>query len=300
MKKQSKTIDNNARVGFISLLIRRMHNDRMTNLSASLAFTTILALVPLCTVVFSILSSFSIFEEPMREFKRILFSNLTPELNQLVQPYLEQFIKNASNMTIIGIIFLIATSILLINSINTILNYIWKTERKRSPMYQVTMYWTMLSLFPLLICSSFAASKFILSSNWLPQSEIMIMVLKCTPFLMSAFVFWVLYCVMPTESVSSITSVFGALIAAGLFAIAKKGFGLYVIYFPTYESIYGVLSSIPLLLIWIYISWYIILFGAEFSAALSAYFKRPSKKMVEATKIVTDSTDYVPQIKVNS
>ncbi|OCG20293.1 MULTISPECIES: virulence factor BrkB family protein [unclassified Gilliamella] len=264
---------------FMKLLWNRINNDRLTTSSAGLAYTTILALVPLITVIFSLLSAFPMFDEVSHSLKKLIYNNLVPTASDTIQNYLEQFISNTRKMTFVGIIGLIVTSLLLINSINTALNHIWKTERKRSFMYNLTMYWTILTLGPILVGSSVAVSSYIFSLKWLSTVTTGNILLNFLPFVISVIGFWLLYSIIPTESVPFKESILGALVAAVLFEFGKRAFALYVTSFPTYQLIYGVVSSIPIMLVWIYFSWCIVLFGAEFAATLTDY-NRQKKHVV--------------------
>lgn len=259
---------------FLVMLWSRINHDRLTSSSAELAYTTILALVPLITVVFSLLSAFPMFSDVSQSLKQLIYSNLVPTASDTIQNYLEQFIANTKKMTFIGIIGLIVTSLLLINSINNALNRIWQTKRKRSFMYNLTMYWTILTLGPILVGSSVAVSSYIFSLKWLSNAASGDLLLSTLPFIISVVGFWLLYSIIPTESIPFKEAAIGALVAAILFEIGKRAFALYVTSFPTYQLIYGVVSSIPIMLVWIYCSWCIVLFGAEFAATLADYNKQ--------------------------
>ena len=258
---------------FLVMLWARINHDRLTTSAAELAYTTILALVPLITVIFALLSAFPMFDEVSQSLKQLIYSNLVPTASDTIQNYLEQFIANTRKMTLVGIIGLIVTSLLLINSINNALNRIWRTKRKRSFMYNLTMYWTILTLGPILVGSSVAVSSYIFSLKWLSDAASGDVLLSTLPFIISIVGFWLLYSIIPTESVPFKEALIGALVAAILFEIGKRAFALYVTSFPTYQLIYGVVSSIPIMLVWIYCSWCIVLFGAEFAATLTDYNK---------------------------
>ncbi|WP_392558485.1 virulence factor BrkB family protein [Orbus mooreae] len=268
---------------FLAILWQRINNDRLTTAAASLAYTSILALVPLIAVIFSLLAAFPIFNEASQAFRELIYDNLAPTASDTIQEYVDQFIANTNRMTVFGLIGLMVTSLLLIRSIDNTLNYIWRTTRKRSIMYNLTMYWTVLTLGPILIGASIAISSYIFSVNWLSDIPVASIFLKFLPFIISIIGFWLLYCIVPTESVPVKESIIGALIAAILFELGKKLFTLYVTSFPTYQLIYGVLASIPLLLVWIYFSWCIILFGAEFAVALVDYNKQKKAALILST-----------------
>lgn len=260
---------------FLLILLEHIKQDRLTTSAAGLAYTTILSLVPIITVIFSLLSAFPIFEDASQALKELVYKNLVATASETIQQYLEQFIANTNKMTIFGVIGLVITSLLLIRSIDNALNLIWHTKRKRPLIYDLTIYWTILTLGPILVGASLAVSSYIFSAQFFGENTIINNTfLRILPFAISIIGFWLLYCIVPTESVPIKESLIGAIIAAILFDLAKKIFTLYVTSFPTYQLIYGVVSSIPILLVWIYLSWCIILFGAEFACALTKYNKQ--------------------------
>lgn len=269
---------------FLSLLLRRIHEDRLATSAASLAYTTTLALVPLITVVFFLLSLFPTFTEVTDVVKNFIFDNLVPTTKENIQPYIEQFIANTNRMTLIGFGGLIITSVLLIHSIYSALNIIWRTHRRRPIFYSITIYWAILTLGPLLAGTSIAISSYVFSLQLISETtEVVNLFLRILPFLLSTIGFWLLYCIVPTEPVPLFESTLGAVLAAILFELAKKIFTLYITSFPIYQLIYGVLSSVPILLVWIYFSWCIVLFGAEFAATLTEY--RKNRHAIHADKV---------------
>lgn len=249
-------------------LYRRIKADRLTTNAGGLAYTTVLALVPLITVIFFLLSAFPMFAEVQGIIKKLLFDNLVPTANETIALYIEQFINNSQRMTMIGICGLIVTSILLINNIDKILNLIWHTKRKRSVFYNLAIYWTILTMGPILAGVSIAISSYLFSLKIINDTVVTSMFIRWAPFLFSIIGFWFLYNIVPTEPIPVKESLIGALLAAALFELGKNAFAFYVVSFPTYRLIYGVLSALPILLVWIYVSWCIVLFGAEFAATL--------------------------------
>jgi membrane protein len=268
----SKSLSNlNILKAFLILLWKRINKDRLTTSAAGLAYTTILALVPLIAVVFFLLSAFPMFGDVTEVIKEFIFDNLAPATKESIQPYFEQFIANSNRMTVFGICGLIVTSLLLINSINDALNLIWRSKRKRPFFYNLTIYWTILTLGPILAGASIAISSYIFSLQFFSEINGINSLIRVLPFLLSITGFWLLYCIVPTEPIPILESIIGAIIAACLFEIGKKVFTIYVTSFPTYQLVYGVLASAPILLVWIYLSWIIVLFGAELAATLAEF-----------------------------
>lgn len=256
---------------FFITLCERIDQNRLTSSAAALAYTTILALVPLITVVFSLLAAFPMFDEVSISLKSFIYNNLVPTASDTIQNYLEQFITNTKKMTWFGIIGLIVSSLLMISSIDSAFNHICKTTRKRSFISSLAMYWTIMTLSPILIGASITISSYIFSLKWFSDGQTGGILFNSLPFIISIIGFWLLYSIIPTEPIPFKESFIGAMVAAILFEWSKHLFSLYITSFPTYQLIYGVLSSIPILLVWIYVSWCIVLFGAEFAATLTEF-----------------------------
>ncbi|PVZ81136.1 virulence factor BrkB family protein [Serratia sp. S1B] len=259
---------------FGRLLIKRIDADGLTMLAGHLAFVSLLSLVPLITVVFALFAVFPMFADISIQLKNFIFSNFMPAAGNVIQRYLEQFVANSNKMTAVGICGLIITALLLISSVDTVLNTIWRSKNKRSMVFSFAVYWMVLTLGPLLVGASMAISSYLLSLNWLAQTGVNSLVdevLRIFPLLLSWVSFWLLYSIVPTLRVPPKDALVGALIAGVLFELGKKGFALYVTMFPSYQLLYGVLAVIPILFLWVYWSWCIVLLGAEITVTLGEY-----------------------------
>lgn len=263
-------------VAYAQLLWDRANHDRLQMMAGNLAYVSLLSLVPLVTVVFALFAAFPMFSDVSIQLKTFVFNNFVPTASETIQNYLEQFVANSNKMTAIGICGLIVTSLLLISSVDTALNAIWHSERQRPIIYSFAVYWMVLTLGPLLAGASMAISSYLLSMSWLHDGGldgIIDRVLRIFPLILSFISFWLLYSIVPTVSVPAKDAAIGAIVGALLFELGKKGFGLYVTMFPSYQLIYGVLAVIPILFVWVYLSWCIVLFGAEVAVTLGVYRK---------------------------
>jgi len=259
---------------WLKLLWKRIDDDNMTTQAGNLAFVSLLALVPLIAVVFALFSAFPVFAEVSVQLKNFIFTNFVPATGNVVQRYLDQFVANVHRMTALGAIGLIITALLLMHSVDTALNTIWRSHKKRPLVYSFAVYWMILTLGPLLAGASLAISSYLLSLRWISASGvygIIDQVLRVFPLLLSWLAFWLLYSIVPTRSVPSRDALIGALVAGALFELGKKGFALYVTMFPSYQLIYGVLAVIPILFLWVYWTWCIVLLGAEITVTLGDY-----------------------------
>ncbi|CAH0267019.1 hypothetical protein WB66_21115 [bacteria symbiont BFo1 of Frankliniella occidentalis] len=259
---------------WIKLLWQRIDEDGMTILAGHLAYVSLLSLVPLIAVVFALFAAFPMFSDVSVQLKNFVFNNFVPAAGATIQNYLEQFVANVSKMTAVGVGGLVFTALLLMYSIDTALNVIWRSKRKRPLVYSFAVYWMILTLGPLLAGASLAISSYLLSLHWATVSGVSGLVdmgLRIFPLLLSILSFWLLYSIVPTIQVAGRDALIGAVVAGLLFELGKKGFALYVTMFPSYQLIYGVLAVIPILFLWVYWTWCIVLLGAEITATLGDY-----------------------------
>lgn len=261
-------------LSFGRLLWGRIDSDGLTMLAGHLAYVSLLSLVPLITVVFALFAAFPMFADISTQLKSFIFANFMPATGNVIQRYLEQFVANSNRMTVVGTCGLIVTALLLISSVDGVLNKIWRSKNQRPLVFSIAVYWMVLTLGPLLVGASMAISSYLLSLNWLALSGMDSMldrVLVVFPLILSWLTFWLLYCVVPTVRVPLLDALSGALVAAILFELGKKAFVLYVTMFPSYQLIYGVLAVIPILFVWVYVSWCIVLLGAEITVTLGEH-----------------------------
>ncbi|WP_040462408.1 virulence factor BrkB family protein [Winslowiella toletana] len=259
---------------WLKLLWRRIEHDGMTTHAGNLAYVSLLALVPLIAVVFALFAAFPVFSDVSVQLKNFIFANFMPSAGNTLQRYLEQFVANVNKMTAIGAVGLIVTALLLMYSVDTALNEIWRSTKKRPLVYSFAVYWMILTLGPLLAGASLAISSYLLSLRWVEVTGVTSLVdqlLRIFPLLLSWLAFWLLYSIVPTTRVPPRDALIGALVAGLLFELGKKGFALYVTMFPSYQLIYGVLAVIPILFLWVYWTWCIVLLGAEITASLDDY-----------------------------
>lgn len=256
----------------LKLLWRRIDEDHMTTLAGNLAFVSLLSLVPLIAVIFALFAVFPMFSDISVQLRHFIFANFIPTTGDVIQSYIEQFVANSNKMTAVGACGLIITSLLLMYSIDSALNTIWRSTRVRPHVYSFAVYWMILTLGPILVGASLAISSYLLSLRWASELNSMIDdVLRLFPLLLSWLTFWMLYSIVPTTRVPNRDAIVGAFFAALLFEAGKKGFALYIKMFPSYQLIYGVLAVIPILFLWVYWTWCIVLLGAEITVTLGEY-----------------------------
>jgi membrane protein len=250
---------------------RRFVDDNCFNLAASLAYTTLLALVPLATIALTVVAAFPAFREFTQGLDDFFGKHmLPPTVAKTVTGYIDQFTRSAARLTAVGIVFLAVTAVMLMMTIERAFNAIWRVRRPRPVVFRVLMYWGVLTLGPLLIGTSLTATSYAVSASLGLAGQIPgagAVVLGVVPIALTAAAFTLAYYVVPNRPMELKHALVGGLAAALVFEAVKRGFAFYVTHFPTYTLVYGAFAAIPIFLIWIYASWVVALLGAVIAAA---------------------------------
>ena len=271
---------------FIRFVLRRWSEDRCPQIAGSLTYTTLLALVPAFAVVMALLSSLPFFGTVMVQVKRFVSLNLNPAIaDRVIRVYMEQFASHAARLTWLGIVIVFAVSVWLLLIMDRSFNTIWRAHSSRPQWRSVLLYAGVLVAGPLLIGVSMSITTYLvsLSATFGETSRMHAVLLRLWPITLSAAAFFLIYRFVPHRRVHPRHAVLGAIVAAILFEVAKEGFAVYVRHAPTYNMVYGAFAAVPLFLIWIYISWLVILFGAELTASAAYWRGRAWKRPVTGT-----------------
>ena len=259
-----------------NIFIKRCREDNITISAGHLAYVTLLSLVPFIMVTFTIMSAFPAFASVRSKLEHFVFSNFVPTASDVVHKYMTDFVGNASQMSAIGILSLLVVALMLISNVDKPLNRIWRTQSDRPIVYTFAIYWMVITLGPMLIGSSVVVSSYLtglaaFTEEYTPGLGTFLLSLVPSGAAMLAFT--ILYMVVPNRRVFARHALVGAIVATIAFEITKSGFALYVTNFPSYELIYGALAVVPILFLWVYLSWVIVLFGAEFTCSLGEAFE---------------------------
>lgn len=263
---------------FCYYVFQRFRRDGCPHRAASLAFTTLLSLVPLMTVSFTVLTAFPIFQELASKIQTFIINNFVATSAQMVQNHLQAFVTSASKLSAIGLLLLSFTAVLMVFTMEQAFNAIWRVKRQRSYVSAFLMYWSVLTLTPILVGVALVVSTYLVSLPLVSTAAQLLglkkFILLVTPYLSTFVAFTILYLAIPNCKVNFWHALVGGLFASILFEIAKQGFIFYITHFPVYRLLYGALAAVPIFLVWIYLSWWIILVGAEISAALGTTERR--------------------------
>ena len=259
-----------------SIFIKRCREDNITISAGHLAYVTLLSLVPFIMVTFTIMSAFPAFASVRSKLEHFVFNNFVPTASDVVHKYMSDFVGNASQMSAIGILSLLVVALMLISNVDKTLNRIWRTQSDRPIVYTFAIYWMVITLGPMLIGSSVVVSSYLtglaaFTEEYTPGLGTFLLSLVPSGAAMLAFT--ILYMVVPNRRVFARHALVGAIVATIAFEITKSGFALYVTNFPSYELIYGALAVVPILFLWVYLSWIIVLLGAEFTCSLGEAFE---------------------------
>jgi membrane protein len=258
---------------FFLALVRRLHEDRGLQTAGSLTYTSLLALVPLITVALALSSAFPAFEHAIEALGRFVAAQLLPEGSARVTRQFGAFADSAARLTTVGLVFLAVVALMLMLTVDEVLNRIFRVQRRRHLAQRLAVYWAVLTLGPVLIGASLSITSFLVGSSlgMLDLGGFAKAVLGSLTFLFTCAALTMLYLVVPFRRIELRHALAGGIVAGVIFEIAKRGFALFVANFPTYTLIYGAFAAIPIFLIWLYLSWVVVLFGATLTAMLPAW-----------------------------
>lgn len=254
--------------------------DRCLQIASSLTFTTLLALVPIITIALTVISAFPVFNEMSGTLRNFVLQNLLPQSAEVIARYTEQFTTNAARLTAVGIGFLLVTAILLLITIERAFNDIWRVRRARPVIQRLVVYWTLLTVGPVLVGASLTLTSWLVARSVqlvgaIPGATVALLML--VPFLLTSLALSLLYLTMPNRRIAPWDALIGGFLAGLAFEAMKRGFTFYIASFPTYKLVYGAFATVPVFLLWIYLSWLVVVFGAVVVAVLPEWRERAGR-----------------------
>lgn len=267
-------------IDFARMAWRRFDEQRCMQIASSLTFTTLLAIVPVVTVALTMMSAFPVFRELMLHLQQFLLGNMLPESAESIAGYAEQFADNAARLTAVGILFLVVTAMIVLQTIDRTLNQIWRVPRPRTTVQRVFIYWALLTVGPILMGASVSLTSWLVSYSLGLVKDVPLAgeaLLKVVPILLTGVAFSLLYITIPNRRVLVRDALSGGFLAALAFEWMKYGFAVYVTQFPTYKLVYGAFAGVPIFLLWIYLSWLVVLSGAVAAAVMPEWRERAAQ-----------------------
>ncbi|BFI96857.1 MAG: YihY family inner membrane protein [Rhodanobacter sp.] len=280
---------------FGRFLWQRFVDDKCFETAGALSYTTLVSLVPLMVAALAMFAAFPVFAQSRDLLLDFVFRNFVPAAGHHIKEALQGFAGNASQLTGISILMMLFSAISMMVSIEDRLNRIWRVQRARSWPARLLLYWAALTLGPVLVGGGIAASSYLSAQPLLQGASTAaastgagVYVLRVVPFAATFVSLWLMYVLVPNRRVSRRDATVGALVAAILFEFARWGFRVFVHGAHTYQQIYGkALAAIPIFLVWIYLSWIIVILGASIAASVSAFeYEPPAEKLPEGAEFL--------------
>ena len=255
-------------LAFFRYAAGRFVDDRCTAAAAGLTYTSLLSMVPLMTISIAIFAAFPAFAGLRQTAQDFVFDRLVPQVGDQVSEYLQQFTANAGQLTAVGIVGLVVTSVLLLATIEASFNNIWRAQESRPLLVRILSFWAILTLTPLLFGAGLSLTLRFVDSAGANGLSFLSVLTGSLPWVLAFLGLLVVYQIIPNRPVRWSDSAAGAFVAASLFEISKALFGSYLAASPIYQTLYGALATVPIFLVWVYLVWSIVLLGAVVAASL--------------------------------
>lgn len=254
-------------VRFFCVFTRRFFQDLVATRAASLAFTTLLSIVPLIIFIFYILSFFPALQQAGQQLENFVITHFIANSANAILQQLHLFVsKDVHTISWINIVALAFVGLLMIFNIVDAVNGVWHVKMTGFSALSLIFYWIILIIAPLVFAVLLLFSPYLFSLPFFAHFNETAFIHQYTLFFFPCLIEWITFTLfhwlMPSCRVKLRFAAIAGLITAVLFEIAKWGFVLYLKYFPTYELIYGALSTIPIFFLWVFLTWLIIIAGA--------------------------------------
>jgi len=250
--------------------LRRAVQVRLPQVAASLTLTTALSIAPLVAVGFALFKHFPIFRPLELATEQHLLKNLLPaDISRAVLKYLHQFAANASGLTMVGALFVLAAAVMMLVTLEGALNQMWDVKKARPLPRRLGLYLLMLAVGPVLVGASLWATASLLGASmglvrsmptWLAFA------LDLGPVALCSVGLAILFRLLPNAQVRWRHAIVGGLLGGIALELGKRGFAAYLIHGPTYQSLYGAVATLPVFLLWLYFSCFVTLSAALVTA----------------------------------
>ena len=256
----------------ILLSIYRFNSNRIVSRASALTYSTLLALVPILAILFAVSRGFG-FSNLAESFLRKNFMG-DPQVVETVLNLVDSYLQHTQSGVFIGVglVMLLWTVINLISNIESAFNQIWEVKEGRSVYRKITDYFSMLLLMPILVVVSGGLSIFVSAilvnfQEFILWGSLSKFIIHLIPFILTWLMFTGLYIFMPNTRIEFKHAFVSGVVAGTLYQIFQYLYINSQIWVSSYNAVYGSFAALPLLLLWIQISWMICLFGAELTHA---------------------------------
>lgn len=256
---------------FLWQVVLAFDRDGCAQAAGALSYSTVLALVPLFAVMLATLALVPALYGWHVEIENFIFNNFIPARGEQIRRYVSSFVSQAETLQTLGLAGLAISAIAMMATIESTFNTIWKVTMHRPWWHRGWLYVAILGLGPLALTAGIAGTTLAASvpmiERYLERAPFAV-ALGMVPFVASWLLFAVSFKLIPNRPVVWSDALVGGALTAVLFAGAKRGFELYVEFSPQQEAVYGAFAVVPLFLFWVYVSWFVVLFGAVFTHEL--------------------------------
>ena len=272
LKNNSKNIAKSSK-NFLIYLTKRAQSDNIMRVASSLSYTSLIAIVPLFAIALAIFSAFPVFSDVKSQVQEFLLQSLAPSLESDLSSYLDQFIGATAKLTTIGVAGIAITAVMLLSTIENSLNFIFKVSKPRRLTTKITLYWTIITLGPLLLGTAFSLRSYMSLQNIMPDdlAGTTNFISGLIPSIITMIVLMLIYILVPNKKVNISNAFIGSLVTVIAFAIMRKAFASFILKSATYKTLYGAMAILPIFLVWMYMAWAVVIFGAVLTAALEDY-----------------------------
>ena len=284
--KIGEMLKHNRFIDFLYFLGKRAKADAVFRVASALAYTSLIAIVPLIAIAIAIFSAFPVFDSIKEQLADFLFQNLTADFEEHIRENLSEIVKNSGQLGAVGVSGIAITAIMLLSTIEDSFNYIFKVTQPRRIATKITLYWTVITLGPLLLGTAFSMRGYLYALQKFVDVDGVTSKLFLSYFippLNTVLVLMLVYILVPNKKIGVKNAFCGALVALVLFWLMRKGFGSFVMSNTTYSTLYGALAIIPIFLVWMYLAWAVVLFGAVVTAAMEEYAFVEKKNATEVS-----------------
>jgi membrane protein len=266
------TLEPHKRIGvrllqFVIALWDQFNRDKVVIRASGLAYSSLLATVPLVAVLFALFSAFGAFDDLKGRVQEILFNQLLPTRQDEIVGWIDRFIDNTQGIGFIGFVGLMITAVLLLDNIESNFNDIWHVRQRRSIVSKLTAYTSVLVFGTVLIGVSVALSArlkaMLFAVPGLELSPITKLGGWLVPLAASFLAFLLMFVIIPATRVRWRSAVISALLTSIAWELCKNLFAVSIGQSVRYNTIYGSLAAFPIFLVWIYLTWVIVLIGLE-------------------------------------
>lgn len=259
---------------FAKYLFYRVQDAMILRSAAALSYTTLLAVIPFMAVVLAVFALFPAFADMRAQVQEIIIRYVMPDMIQNVQNYVTEFIGAAGKLTTIGLAGIALTAVFMLSTIEDSFNFIFQIKRGRKLTTKIYGYAFIIIVCPLLIGSALYLKGYLFTIRYLNPQNIIGYNWFATyilPHLPTLLCLMFAYVLVPNKKVRCRNAFYGALFASVAMFVLRVGFGYFLALNVTYKTIYGALAAVPVLLIWMYLWWNVVLSGAILTAALEEF-----------------------------